>query len=49
MDKKINKVRKDEEKAATALKKGLKDTKTLLKADKVQDKKLDKLEKKKKK
>ena len=45
MDKLINKVKKDENKAATALKKGLKDTKTLLKADKKFDKKIDKAEK----
>ena len=45
MDKLINKVKKDEEKAKSALKKGLKDTKTLLKADKKFDKKIDKAEK----
>jgi len=45
MDKLINKVKKDENKAATALKKGLKDTKTLLKADRKNDNKIDKAEK----
>lgn len=42
MDKQINKVKKDEKVATAALKKGLKSTNTLLKLDKVQDKKLKK-------
>jgi hypothetical protein len=49
MDKKINKVKADEKHAAADIKKGLKDTKSLLKADHKQDKKLDKLEHMKKK
>lgn len=47
MDKLINKVKKDEKKASGAIKKGLKDTKTLLKADKKFDKKIKMAEKKK--
>jgi len=45
MDKLIKKVQVDENRAKTALKKGLKDTKTLLKKDKVQDRKIDRAEK----
>lgn len=45
MDKLINRVKVDEKRASTALKKGLKDTKILLKKDKIQDKKIDKAEK----
>lgn len=45
MDKKINRVGKDIKRAETALHKADKDKSTLLKADKKQDKKLNKLEK----
>lgn len=38
MDKLINKVKKDEMKAGSAIKKGMKDTKVLMKEDKKEDK-----------
>lgn len=43
MDKLINKVKKDEKVAVSALKKGMKDTKMLMKADKKQDAKMKKM------
>lgn len=47
MDKLINKVKRNDSVASKALKKSAMDTKVLLKADKKQDKKLDKFENKK--